>query len=268
MPTTAAEGGLVRLELPGRWEPGPARPSWPGDALAGWTHAHVLERHPDRAKLALCADQQAPLAAALLGGPSPTLVFCGYGPLADAIAALAEDPPERLLLGDRWWQRTGRAVVQVGAWSGLARPLLATPPAGRVRLDFLSPTTLPSPDGGIPWPNPDLVFGGLLARWQRWSGIDLGEGVAPALAAHARLRRFHLRSAPVRAPAFLGWAEWSCNGAPPEYGGLAELLARFAEFAGVGERPQRGFGCVQRRALPPPATAGFHWTRPRAAGGA
>jgi len=144
--------------------------------------------------------------------------------------------------------RDGReAAVKRATWSELAAGLLAPAPATRTTLNFVTPTTFRSHGNYLPLPVPQLVFGGLLERWQTWSPVDLGAGAGAALEGIV-VRRHRLASVAVQlrglVPGFVGAAEFELRSGGGPYGGLLGVLARFARFAGVGAKVSTGFGCV------------------------
>ncbi|HZQ99786.1 MAG TPA: CRISPR system precrRNA processing endoribonuclease RAMP protein Cas6 [Chloroflexota bacterium] len=233
---------LARLDLPGRWADQPPE-RFVGAALNAWLYGELARRWEALAERLHGEPSVKPFALALL---PDRLVVAGYGPLYRLVAALAERPPERLLLDARWWETTGTPTCYEATWGELAAPLLTGRPA-TVRLAFLSPTTFHTRGAYRPLPDPDPLFRGLLVRWQRFGAVDLGDGAAAALGAIA-LRRYEARSVAVQlaglVPAFLGWAEFVARRPEPAYAGLAAALGGFAPFAGVGHKVGMGLGCV------------------------
>jgi len=242
---------LVRVEIPVRWEEG-APPTHPGRALNAWFYG-VLARRDD----ALAAELHQrpgpkPFAIALANlrdEPNHRLIISGCGPLVPHVQAGAE-AARRILLDGCWLAQAGEPRVQGDGWGELASRCLIT--ASRLtaaRLEFLTPTTFHSRGRTLPLPVPDLVFGGLLQRWQAWSSVDLGETAAEMVAERTALRRHRLWSVMVqmegRHAACLGWAEFILVRPDPAYTGLLALLSAFAEYAGVGQKTAMGFGCVR-----------------------
>lgn len=242
---------LTRLDVAGEWEqPGPESDRGTGRSLSGWFHAEVAQRQPPVLEILQSLGQLRPYTLALVGRATPRLVLTGYGPVAPLLSGVADQFPDRLLLQGRWWHARGSPVVEHTTWSALAVSLLGPAPPVRARLAFVSPTTFRTGDVYTPLPAPELVFGSLLERWQRWSDIDLGASAREVVGGAIALRRFEVRSVLVRVPTFVGWSEWIMRPSPPEYSGLLSVLAAFAEFAGVGHGVQMGLGCVRRVTLP------------------
>ncbi len=242
---------LVRVELPVRWTDA-SPPSHPGRALNAWFYG-CLARRDERLATELHERPGAkPFTIALVSlkddPVSPRLVMTGCGRLAAHVDAIGRET-ERLALDARWLERVGDPVVRADRWGDLAsRWLVASGRSLPVRLEFLTPTTFHSRGRTLPLPVPDLVFGGLLERWQAWSSIDLGEGARVAVSEHAALRRHRLWTVMTQMEGkhtgCLGWAEFVPVKADPAYGGLLALLGAFAEYAGVGQKTGMGFGCV------------------------
>ena len=248
---------LVRVELPVRWEDGPP-PSHPGRALNAWFYGCLARRDERLAAELHERSGPKPFTVALApahGNPVATLVVTAYGPLAPHAKAAVEDA-HRLALDGRWLVRHGEPRVHTDRWGALAsRHLIGKGRPDPVRLEFLTPTTFHSRGRTLPLPVPDLVFGGLLARWQAWASVDLGEGASATATERAALRRHRLWSVTVqmegRHVACLGWAEYVLVRPEPAYAGLLALLGAFAEYAGVGQKTAMGLGCV--RCPPRPA---------------
>lgn len=247
---------LVRVELPVRWTDGPP-PTHPGRALNAWFYG-VIARRDERLATEL-HERPGPKPFTVALAPSrddagaALLVVTGCGPLAGCAEAAGTET-SRLLLDARWLERTGDPIVRRDTWGGLAsRRLVGSERAGAVRLEFLTPTTFHSKGRTLPLPAPELVFGGLLQRWQAWSTVDLGEGAAAAVSERAALRRHRLWTVMTQMEGkhtgFLGWADFVLLRPDPAYSGLLALLGGFAEYAGVGQKTAMGFGCVHASLL-------------------
>lgn len=245
---------VVRVETPVRWA-GEPPPTHPGRALNAWFYG-CLARLDERLASGLHERPGAkPFTLALVSardaGEPLRLVVTGCGPLAGHAEAIGT-AIDRLALDGRWLERAGVPAVRTDTWGELAsRWLIAAPPgrAPAVRLEFLTPTAFHSRGRTLPLPVPDLVFGGLLQRWQAWASVDLGEAASTVLAGHAALRRHRLWTVMTQMEGkhtgCLGWAEFVLVKAAPAYSGLLALLGAFAEYAGVGQKTGMGFGCVR-----------------------
>ncbi len=240
---------LARLEIPVRWDSAPPS-EHPGRALNAWFYGELARRDEALADALHSIQRFKPFTVALAGQTEGlALVITGCREVAPRVLAIAQGC-DRLLLDGRWLAACGEPRVQSETFAGLAtRWLLGDGKTIPARLEFLSPTTFHSRGRTLPLPVPDLVFGGLLERWQAWSGIDLGEGAAVTIAEHAALRRHRLWTQMVqmegRHTACLGYAEFTLIKPEPAYAGLLALLAAFAEYAGVGQKTAMGLGCVR-----------------------
>lgn len=240
---------LVRLEIPVRWE-SEAPAGHPGRALNAWFYGALSRRDESLAEALHSLQGPKPFTIALASPKEGLLlVITGCRAMAPHALALAEGC-DRLLLDGRWLVISGEPEVKAESFAELgARWLLRDGRVIPVRLEFLSPTTFHSRGRTLPLPVPELVFGGLLERWQAWSGIDLGEGAAVTVSDHAALRRHRLWTEMVqmegRHTACRGYAEFTLVKPEPAYAGLLALLAAFAEYAGVGQKTAMGLGCVR-----------------------
>ncbi len=238
---------LVRIEVPGRWEGEAVETAFIGRALQAWFYRELATRDEGLATALHDMSAEKPFSIALRRQPDERLVVTAYGILAPFVLDLSRTLPDRLLLNARWWRREGEAAVERATWPELAAGLLAPAPETRTTLNFVTPTTFRSHGNYLPLPVPQLVFGGLLERWQTWSPVDLGAGAGAALEGIV-VRRHRLASVAVQlkglVPGFVGAAEFELRSAGGPYGGLVGVLARFARFAGVGAKVSTGFGCV------------------------
>lgn len=129
------------------------------------------------------------------------------------------------------------------------------------RLRFRSPTTFRTALGrgvrrSVPLPDPTLMLGSLIARWEALSGgVELPPGTARAALEHVAIRTArihtdsHLTKAPdIREVGFLGHVELIVVGADrvreEALTGLSALVT-FATFAGVGDQTAKGMGWVE-----------------------
>jgi len=243
---------LVRVEIPARWDGSPPA-SHPGRALNAWLYGQIARRNEELADDLHAQVGAKPFTVALLNlrdEPDPVrLVVTGCGPLAPFVEPLAEGT-NRVLLDGRWLEPTGEPRIQSDTFGEMASKWLidsASPFA--VRLEFLTPTAFHSRGRTLPLPVPEMVFGGLLQRWQAWSNVDLGVAAAQTVGERSALRRHRLWSVMIqmegKITGFLGWAEFILVRPERAYAGLLALLASFAEYAGVGQKTGMGLGCVR-----------------------
>jgi len=238
---------LVRIEVPGRWEDQAEETVFIGRALQAWFYRELATRDDGLATALHDMSGEKPFSIALRRQPDVRLVITAYGLLAPFVQELSRAMPDRLLLNARWWRREGEALVERCTWPDLAAGLLAPAPESRATMTFVTPTTFRSRGNYLPLPVPQLVFGGLLERWQTWAPVDLGVEAGTALDGIV-VRRHRLASVAVQlkglVPGFVGAAEFEARQSEGPYAGLVGVLARFARFAGVGAKVSTGFGCV------------------------
>jgi CRISPR-associated endoribonuclease Cas6 len=127
-------------------------------------------------------------------------------------------------------------------------------PARRITLLFASPTTFHSGGRSVPLPQPELVFGSLLERWNACAPVALPEETRRFAAECLAVSRYSLqtRSLPFKEGAvkigMVGQATFTATHYDRYWLSLINLLADFALFAGVGAGVTMGMG--QTRCLP------------------
>jgi CRISPR-associated endoribonuclease Cas6 len=247
---------LTRVVAAGQWE-GPPHPRPVGRALNSWLFGELAKLDATSAEALHDLSAVKPLTIALVERPARALVVTGYGPCAVPVAELAGRLPERLLLDGQWWRRDGSQAPEVtsSTWGEVGADLVAPGAPLRSRFEFRTPMSFHSKGQFLPLPLPELVLRSLLERWQRWSTVDLGGDAVGVIQASAILTRFRGETTSYQLTGFntgfVGWAEIGLRRPPPEYSGLLAVLARFAPFAGVGQKVGMGMGCVETR-LPMP----------------
>ncbi len=124
-------------------------------------------------------------------------------------------------------------------------------PNRRVELRFLSPTTFRRGNLDHPLPDPDLIFKGLIRKWQRFSDlkidVDLREVIKHRIAvagAWVGTRRVHL-SGFGWIVGFTGRVILSFEERDERVLKWLNTLIRFGEFAGVGRKTTMGFGVIR-----------------------
>ncbi|MDT3442344.1 MULTISPECIES: CRISPR system precrRNA processing endoribonuclease RAMP protein Cas6 [unclassified Pseudofrankia] len=126
-------------------------------------------------------------------------------------------------------------------------------PARGARLTMNTPTFFSRDGRDLPLPDPALAIGGLLARWNTYAPgpLRIGADDARALVEAVFLDGVWGASSEVelghglRQVGFVGQADLRLLAATSDYTAtMFAALARFAAFAGVGERTAHGFGAV------------------------
>ena len=145
-------------------------------------------------------------------------------------------------------------------WAGIAdyqrlaaEHLLASGnPANRVTLRFDSPTSFKSGGMQVPIPTPDLVFGSLADRWNRFSPVPLSDEMREFSRTCVAISRYDLRSAPMphKGGSFrvggVGEVTYTALAGDRYWHGAMQMLADFAKFSGVGVQTTNGMGQVRR----------------------
>jgi CRISPR-associated endoribonuclease Cas6 len=122
---------------------------------------------------------------------------------------------------------------------------------GRSRWDlqFITPVAISRGKRVWPWPDPDILLGGLAHTWRTWCGPR-----QPPPRGEVWVSDLDLRSASDtsykgrRATGTVGTLTLRCDS--PEIARAVDPLVRLSEFAGMGALRQQGFGVV--RLLPAP----------------
>ncbi len=128
--------------------------------------------------------------------------------------------------------------------------LEASPESRDVVLDFLSPTAFKRGSFDYPVPEPRLVFGGLLRKWNRFSPVKIERGLVKNISKTLTVSGCWIRTKKVeimdgaKFTGFTGRVFFYADGKSEELRAL-NALARFASFAGVGRKTTMGFGSVR-----------------------
>ena len=135
-----------------------------------------------------------------------------------------------------------------------ARWLLAREmPESRVTLHFASPTAFKVGGKIQPFPLPDLVFGSLLAKWNAFAPVTLPDETRRFAAECLAVSRFEISTfaAPFKSEGALkigavGTVTYSAINRDRYWLSVINLLADFAQFAGVGASTTMGMGQCRR----------------------
>ncbi|MBD2451103.1 CRISPR system precrRNA processing endoribonuclease RAMP protein Cas6 [Nostoc sp. FACHB-152] len=120
--------------------------------------------------------------------------------------------------------------------------LLEMPCKNTIKLQFLSPTSFKQGGAIQPFPLPDLVFNGLLRRWNHFAPAKLK---FPEIKWNSFVSAFELKTHALKLE---GGAEIGSEGwvmyrfSDSELAKIATVLAHFAHFAGVGRKTAMGMG--------------------------
>lgn len=138
----------------------------------------------------------------------------------------------------------------VKTYDELAAPALLRGADGphRWTFEFASPVTFRQRGMNQPLPTPDLVFGSLLEKWNRFAPIALPEELRRFAAECLAVSRFDLRSLaePTKGGALqigaVGLCTYTATNHDRYWLACLEPLAQFAFYSGVGAGTARGFG--------------------------
>jgi len=181
--------------------------------------------------------------------------------VSEHLLALADAPPQTVELDGQTFNVTGATVKpEEHPWAGsisyqdLAAPyLLGTEarPSPKICLDFVSPTTFSSNGRSVPLPQPELVFGSLLNRWQTFAPIGLNPEVRRFAEEAMVVSRYKLRTRgmPYKGRGlqigFTGQVTFETLNRDRYWLSVLHLLAAFAFFSGVGYQTGTGLGQVR-----------------------
>jgi len=114
-----------------------------------------------------------------------------------------------------------------------------------ITLEFISPTSFKQHQNIQPFPLPELVFGNLLRRWNRFAPTELQfsqiewQGLVSAF----ELKTHALKMAGGAEIGAVGWVKY--HFIDREQARIANILANFAVFSGVGRKTSMGMGQVK-----------------------
>ncbi|MBD2491796.1 CRISPR system precrRNA processing endoribonuclease RAMP protein Cas6 [Aulosira sp. FACHB-615] len=120
--------------------------------------------------------------------------------------------------------------------------LVQIPVQNTIKLQFLSPTSFKQSGAIQPFPLPDLVFNGLLRRWNHFAPPQLK---FPEIKWNCLVSAFELKTHAFKLEVggeigAEGWVRYRFN--DNEQAKIATVLAHFAHFAGVGRKTTMGMG--------------------------
>ncbi|HEY9602565.1 MAG TPA: CRISPR system precrRNA processing endoribonuclease RAMP protein Cas6 [Allocoleopsis sp.] len=164
--------------------------------------------------------------------------------LAPLLWGLRDDLGGEILLAD--------IPCRLGKWVDIAHKisfdaLCQVPPTEVISLKFVSPTSFKQNQLIQPFPLPELVFGSLLRRWNAFAPVELQ---FPSLEWQSVVSAYNLktRSQSLNGTTEIGAMGWVKYRFPDaQQARIATVLARFAEFAGVGRKTAMGMGQVRIR---------------------
>jgi len=183
------------------------------------------------------------------------------GEVAALLQGLLESPPESVPLAETLFEvKAVAAEATEHPWAGQASyeelvqryTLSAQRVSPHVTLRFASPTVFRSRDRNVPLPQPELVFGSLLNRWNEFAPLRLPEEARRFAQECLALSRCWMRTEYVRfgeegrgAVGFVGACRFAMLNRDPYWMRLMHLLAAFSLYAGMGRWTTVGLGQVR-----------------------
>jgi len=201
------------------------------------------DRHYHLRLTAIDAGVTAALFQALRAGPLAPGAEVRLGEARLLVEGVTFNPEEHS------WAASARYDALSAPWL-MARRM----PARRIRVHLASPTTFKRAGMHLPFPLPELAFGSLLDRWNAFSPIELPAELRRYAAECLAVSRYELstRSLPMKAGAVRkgasGWIEYYALNPDRYWLALANLLAEFALFCGVGAGTTMGLGQARLKA--------------------
>jgi CRISPR-associated endoribonuclease Cas6 len=131
--------------------------------------------------------------------------------------------------------------INISQTSSFAK-LVQLPVQNTIKLKFLSPTSFKQKGAIQPFPLPELVFNGLLRRWNNFAPVELK---FPEITWNSLVSAFELKTHTLKLEggAEIGAQGWVMYRFPDsEQAKIATVLAHFAQFAGVGRKTAMGMG--------------------------
>jgi CRISPR-associated endoribonuclease Cas6 len=130
--------------------------------------------------------------------------------------------------------------IQLVASSSFEK-LVQTTPQDALKLEFVTPTSFKQEDAIQPFPLPELVFAGLLRRWNTFAPdglkLDRQNWTGWVTAFDLKTHTLRMKSDEIGSQ---GWVRYRFP--DPEQARIATILAHFAFFAGVGRKTAMGMG--------------------------
>lgn len=140
--------------------------------------------------------------------------------------------------------------ASITSYQSLSAPLLLSsePAPRRLRLQWTSPTTFKSGGRHVPLPQPELVFGSLLERWNAFGPVSFPPETRRYAAECLAVSQFDLKTVPVpqKGGGLRVGAVGSVTFASLNYDrywmSVLATLARFSLFCGLGAGTTQGLG--------------------------
>ncbi len=182
-------------------------------------------------------------------------------PISAHLQAWAKEPPETVEL-DNAPLRVVEATLdaEVHPWAGsttyeaLSSPhLLAQQrPSSHAGIEFAAATAFRSSGRTVPLPLPELVYGGLVARWNHFAPVSVSDEVRRYAEECLAISRYRLRTVAVKAKGksvqigFVGRCRYTALNRDRYWLGLIQMLTDYCFYAGIGYQTTAGLGQARR----------------------
>ena len=246
-----------------------------GPASHGAFLALIAESDPDLVEQLHRSDHQRPFTASTLLGGTPAgpsrhldpadellLRYTGLNAaVSQHLLRWAEDPPPAIRIHAAALRVTGATLdPDAHPWAGhtpyekLAAPRLlpGKRPDPRAALRFYAPTAFQSSGRIVPLPLPDLVYGGLVDKWNTFADVAVSEEMRRFAAECVVVSRYRLETHAIRGRGgslqigFMGRCQFTALNHDRYWVGIMQMLTDYAFYAGVGYQTTMGMGQARR----------------------
>ncbi len=127
-------------------------------------------------------------------------------------------------------------------------------PSSRFELEFAAPTAFRSGGRTLPIPLPDLVYGGLVDKWNDFAPVSVSEEARRFADECLAISRYRISTRAVGGKGesvqigFVGRCRYVALNKDRYWLGVIQLLTDYAFYAGIGYRTTAGLGQVRRAA--------------------
>ncbi len=180
----------------------------------------------------------------------------GEGPLAPGVQIELDFLPFRIVKAS--WSSDQHTWADMNSYQDLGASLLLAKqaPPRRISLHFTAPTTFKSGGKHVPLPQPELVFGSLLDRWNAYAPITFPEELRRYAAECLAVGRYKLSTRPVPVKrggmriGFVGQVTFTSLNYDRYWMSVLGALAAFAIYCGVGGSTSMGMGQCRQAGSP------------------
>jgi len=199
---------------------------------------------------------------ALAPGSSSFLRYTGLtAQVSEHLRRWADDPPAHIEMdGHPLAVKSATLDPEENDWAGQttyetlgARYLLpGDSPSRYAEITFVAPTAFRSGGKTLPMPLPDLVYGGLVDKWNDFAPVALAEEARRFGEECLAISRYRLSTRAISTKGsaiqigFVGRCQYTALNRDRYWLSVIQLLTDYAFYAGVGYRTTAGMGQVRR----------------------